>query len=190
MHLRKLIMGAAALAMPLTAVATVAATSTASAVTVGKGLYNCTKVTGTITFSPALKNGGVSPETSTVTTTATGCKSVVGHTAKPLPTKVIGKAKITSSTNDCANLATPRPATLKLTYTPLVAGSTLAATESETVVGTAVTFQLSGSLTGSYPSSSATGKGKLTQTSTQLGAACGGAGLAKVTIASGSLTNF
>jgi len=185
MRLRKLIIGVAAVGMPLTVMSTVIGVGAAWA-GAGTGTYNCTKVTGTITFSPALKNGGTSPETTKITTSASSCTG-----GSPKPTKVTGAATILSSTNNCSNLGVSMPVTLTLTNTPAVSPkSVLNATDSEVVTSKTITFKLTGSVTGSYASGSATGSGLLTQTPAQVAASCAGSGLTKVTIKSGKLTKF
>jgi len=186
MRLRKLIIGVAAIGMPLTVMSTVVGIGAAWAST-GTGTYNCSKVSGTITFKPPLTNKGGKAEVTTVKTTASTCSG----TAKPKPTKVTGTATIKSSSNACANLAGSKAISLKLTYSPTVTASTLTGSASESISGTSVTFLVSGKVTGSYPSSSASGKGKLKQTTSQLATACASStGLKSATIASGSLTNF
>lgn len=190
MRLRKLIIGVAAVGMPLTVMSTVIGVGAAWAVT-GTGLYGCNKVTGTITFKPALKNGGTSAETTTIATTASTCSG-----GSPKPTKVTGKATIHSSTNSCGNLANPQTVSLTLTNTPAVSPkSVVHATSGEVISGSSITFTVGtvsspASVTGSYPSTTAYGSGKLTQTVSQVASACSGSGLSKVTIKSGSLHNF
>jgi len=181
-----LIIGVAAVGMPLAVMSTVIGVGAAWATT-GTGTYNCTKVTGSVSFSPPLKNGGTSAETTTVSATVTGCTG-----GSPKPTKVAGKGTIHSSTNDCANLAHPQTVSLPLTNTPAVSPkSVLKATTGESISGSSITFTLTGSVTGSYPSSSASAKGKIKQTTVQVGTACGSsAGLKSVTISSGSATKF
>jgi len=185
-RLRKLIIGVAAVGMPLTVMSTVIGVGAAWAVT-GTGNYSCTKVTGTITFKPALKNGGTSAETTTIATTASTCTG-----GSPKPTKVTGKATIKTSTNSCSNLANPQTVTLTLTNTPAVSPkSVLHATSSEVVTTKTITFDLTGTVSGSYVSSSASGSGLLTQTPAAVAKSCASStGLTKVTIKSGKLTNF
>lgn len=189
MRLRKVIIGIAAVGMPLTVMSTVIGVGAAWAVT-GTGTYSCTKVTGTITFKPPLTNSGTSAETTTVATTASTCSG----TASPKPTKIVGKATIKSSTNSCGNLANPQTVTLKLTNTPKVSpASVLHATSSEVIASGKVTFDLTGYVSGSYSTSSgsSTGSGLLKQTAAQISKSCGSsAGLKSVSIKSGKLTNF
>jgi hypothetical protein len=152
----------------------------------GTGTFGCSKVGGLITFTPPLKNGGVSAETVKVKATATTCSG----TANPKPTKVTATATIHSSNNSCAGLAGARPISVHLTYSPVVTASTLSGTANETISGQQVAFTFSGTVTGSYPSGSASGSGKIKQTLSQIGTACGStAGLKSLTIAGGSLAN-
>jgi len=188
MRLRKLLVGVAAVAMPLTVMSTVIGVGAAWATT-GTGNYNCKKVTGTITFTPALKTGGTSAETTKVTATATTCSG----TASPKPTKVIGTATIHSSTNSCAGLASGTPPTITAKYTPTVTNSTLTFTTETFQTSPHLGFTVSGgTATGSYPNSAGTASVKV-QTSETLSAfntACGSsAGLKSLKITSGSTTN-
>ena len=185
MRLRKIIIGVAAVGMPLTVMSTVIGVGAAWA-GAGTGNYSCTKVTGTISFKPALNNTGGKAEVTTVATTASSC---TGGT--PTPTKVTGKATIKTSSNLCSNLGTSQPVTLALTNTPAVSPkSTLHATDSEVVTST-ITFDLTGTVSGSYTSSSASGSGLLAQSTATVAKDCASkTGLTKVTIKSGKLTNF
>jgi len=182
MRLRKIIIGVAAIGMPLAVMNTVVGVGAAFAAT-GTGTYGCTKVAGTITFTPPLKNNGVSAETVKVKASATTC---TGGT--PKPTKVTATATIHSSNNSCAGLAGARPITVHLTYSPVVTASTLSGTANESITGSQVAFNFSGTVTGSYPSGSASGSGKIKQTVSQIGASCASTtGLKSLTIAGGNL---
>ena len=187
MHLRKVIIGVVSIGMPLAVMSTVIGVGAAWATT-GTGTYSCSKVTGSITFKPALTNAGGKAETTTVATTASTCSG----TANPKVTKVTGKATIKTSTNACSNLKNPQTVTMTMTNTPAVSPkSVLHATSGEIVTATKITFTLTGTVSGSYVSSSASGSGVLTQTPTAVAKSCASkTGLAKVTIKSGNLTTF
>jgi len=185
MRLRKIILSVAVIGMPLAVMSTVIGVGAAWA-GAGTGNYGCTKVTGTITFKPALNNTGGKAEVTTIATTASSCTG-----GSPTPTKVTGKATVKTSSNLCSNLKNSQAVTLALTNTPAVSPkSTLHATSSEVVTST-ITFDLNGTVSGSYASGSASGSGLLTQSAATVGKDCASkAGLSKVTIKSGKLTNF
>lgn len=183
MRFRKILLGAAAAALPLTAISTLALTSTASAAgKSGTGNYSCTKVGGTIKFSPPLTTSGGKAEKTTITTSASKCTG-----GSPVPKTVKGKATVTSSSNSCGNLANSQTLSFKLSYTPSAGSSTFTGTSSSS--GT--TFNVTGSVTGAYPSSSAQASVAIKQSAGSIAKACGSKkGLKSLTIKSGSLTNF
>ncbi len=150
---RKLMLAAGALVLPLAAVATIgvgSASAARSGQVNGTGLVKCTKITGTVNFSPPLKNGGTAAETTTVTAAATGCSG-----GTPNPTKVSSTATITGGNNACTSLATSTPPTLAGTYLPagsLNPSSTSGGTETEQT-SPDLGFTISGATTtGSFPS--------------------------------------
>jgi hypothetical protein len=183
MHFRKFTVGVAALGT-LFGVLGITAVSGPAWATTGTGKVNCSHITGTLTFKPALKNGGTSAEVTTVKSTETGCTG-----GSPTPTKTLGTSIIRSSNNNCSNLASSRSVTVKLTYTPVVTGSTFSGT-STPVLTNPPGFSLSGTVTGSYPSTNSTASVTLKQTDAQILAACKSTlGLKSLTIASGSSQN-
>jgi hypothetical protein len=146
----------------------------------GTGTYNCTKETGTITFSPPLKNATQTVKT-TVKTTASGC---TGGTPKVLTASA---NSVTTKASSCGGLAGSTPFTIKTSYTNGAVPSTLTGT-AKGGVGTQVTFTITGKTTGSYPSLTTTAKATLKQTVAQLAAACGGSGISTLNIISGTIT--
>jgi hypothetical protein len=189
--MRKLVLGVATLLLPIGLLATVGASgATANASVTGSGTNNCSTLSGSLSFSPALKSGGTATtETVTVKSIATGC---TGGT--PAPTKILGSAKLVISkagANDCAGLAGgSNNVTIKETYTPKVTASTFTGTATGGISATGdATFTTNGVVTGSYPSGTASSVADVGSAAT-IGAACGTAkGVAKLTIKSGSVTN-
>jgi hypothetical protein len=154
--------------------------ATAHANVTGRGTYNCTKETGTISFSPPLKSATQTVKT-TVKTTASGC---TGGTPKVV---TVAGNSVTTKASSCGGLAGSTPFSIKLTYTNGAVPTTLTGT-AKGGVGTAVTFTITGKSTGSYPSLTTTAKATLKQTATQLATACGGSGISILNIVSGTLT--
>lgn len=183
---RKLVLGALALALPFASLVTMGAGSaTAHANITGTGLVSCTKLTGTVTFKPPLKNATQTIVTTTKST-GTGCTST-GTKVTSFTSSSTGKPTATN----CGNQTKPTAATFKIVYVPsTVAGSTFTgtATGGASSKGFAQ-FTLSGKVTGSFPSAKATA---LAVTSTTLSAfvtACGKAGVSSLTITSGNTKN-
>jgi len=180
MVFRRLVMSIAVVAMPLAVITTVVGSGPASAQT---GHLSCSSITGSLTFSPPLKNGGTKAE---VTTTNTVEKSCSGGT--PDPTKVTGTSSTKSATNSCAGLIKTSTVTITLSYTPTEPKSTFSGKATPTTSPPG--FKLSGKVTGSYAASTASATVKLKQTETQIKAACkSSGGLGSLTIASGSSTS-
>ncbi len=185
---RKLILGVAALALPLGMVATLGAGSaTANANGTGTGVYSCTKLTGTISFNPPLKLTG-QIETTTVKAVASGCKG----TAKP-GVLTATSSSVTKGTkpSSCATLAAGATTAVKFTqtYTPSgTAPSTFTGSAVGATSGQTVSFNVTGSVTGSYKSAAAKAHAVLKQTSSQIGSMCS-AGVKTLNIASGTVTN-
>jgi len=101
---RKLLMGVAAVALPIGVLSTVVGTGAASAVGANAtGSVTCTAVKGTVKFVPPLKAGGTASETSTVAISLSGCNASGSNVTS---TNFTGKLSgtFTGSTNDCASL--------------------------------------------------------------------------------------
>lgn len=182
MRIRTMATGIVAIGLPLVLMTTVVGVGAAWATT-GTGYVSCSKITGTLTFKPPLKNSGTSTETTTTKTTETGCSG-----GTPNPTKITGVSTHKATTNSCSGLETATSVTIKLTFTPTVTASTFkgTATPSTSPPG----FTLSGSTTGSYAAAKASATVVLKQTEAQILAACkSSAGLKSLTIKSGSSTS-
>src|ERR1700689_2793470 len=112
---RKLMLPAGAMALPFAAVITIGAgpASAAKSNPTGTGNPTCTKVKGTIKFSPPLTNAGTAAETATIAASATKCKG-----GTPNPTKVSATATIPGGMSACSSLATAAPPTLTETHSP------------------------------------------------------------------------
>lgn len=162
MKLRKFMIAILAVGMPLTVMSTVGNVGAAWAAT-----HNCTKLTGTITYLPPLKNGGTSPGTMKVALTATAC------TGSPHWAKVVVKATAHLASNACTDLIDG--GSISGTYYALPPLRSF----TDTYTGPVPTFNLSGRVTGS---------GALGSTPTQLSAECAAAGVAKIAIKSGHLS--
>lgn len=115
---RKLVMAAAAVALPVSGIAVLVAPGIASAggsPVTGTGTVTCTGVKGTITFSPPLVPGGTGTSTTTIKVTLTKCTTGGGSNI----TKVT-KGTVTSTSsgsNDCTgSLTTSKPESLTTTW--------------------------------------------------------------------------
>ncbi len=187
--MKKLVLGIALFAMPVGLLAGVGSNAaSASANVTGKGLVNCSKITGTITFKPAL---GLTAKTvtTTIVSTATGC---TGGTPKVVSSKSTSSS--TKANQTCANLQGTNAANFNTTYVSSPAGvapSKFAGTSSSNgATGNQhAGFKLKGKVTGSYPSTTTTASATLQQTVNQIIASCSGAGLSKLNIISGSIKN-
>ena len=188
--MKKLVLGIALFAMPVGLLASVGSNAaSASANVTGTGLVNCTKITGTITFKPALKLATAQTVTTTIVSTATGC---TGGTPKVISSKSTSTSKKANQT--CANLQGTNAANFNTTYVSSPAGvapSKFAGTSSSNgATGNQhAGFKLKGKVTGSYPSTTTTASATLQQTVNQIIASCSGAGLSKLNIISGSIKN-
>ena len=156
MRLRKIVIGVAAIGSPFTVMSTVVGVGAAWAVT-GTGHVSCSKIMGTLTFKPPLKmvvRPPKSPPQRPLRPDAAGA---------PNPTKVMGVSTHKGANNSCANLGSATAVTIKLTYSPSVTASTFKGTATGTTSPPG--FTLSGSVTGSYASTSASATVLLKQTS-------------------------
>ena len=188
MKVRKLLIGVLAVGMPLTVMSTVVGVGAAWAV-FGTGTYSCSKVIGTVTFLPVLKNGGAAPDKMKVAMTATGCTG-----GSPTPTKVLFKVTIPLPNNACTELTGSGVKSQTLANWPHVLPlSVFMGSWFWAPVGSPpyLSFNLSGDVTGSYPSASVSAAGITSQTLSLIQATCGrSAGLAKVTLSHGYWKNF
>lgn len=190
MRIRNVLLGVAALAIPLGALTVALAPSVAGATTLktGTGTYNCTNVTGKIKFNPPLTlSAGTGTETVKITTASSGCTG-----GKPKVTTTTGSATVTTDSQNCSSLSTGLPAIAFALAYPGAAPSTYNASSSSSTSGSGViTFTTSGTVTGSYPSSSATSSATIKQNESAIIASCSStAGLKKLTIEDGTSTDF
>jgi hypothetical protein len=187
---RKIILAAGAVILPLASIGVIGigTASAARSNVTGSGLVKCTKIAGTITFSPPVTNTGTAPETTTVHATATKCKG-----GSPKPTKVTSTATITGGVNSCGAVASASAPTLTGTYTPasIAPSSTSGGTETETTAG-GLGFKITGATTtGSFPSTTTNITVVTTETIAKFGAACNSpGGLASLKIKKGSVVNL
>ena len=127
--MKKLLIAAAVVAMPLGTVAVAAATNAGAAVPViqADGSIHCTTLGGAVSFLPAEHTvGTVNSETTSITATLKGC-TVSGNTNLAAGSVVTGVAKSTivttttdNSANACGGLATGKPQTLTVAWTSKV----------------------------------------------------------------------
>lgn len=188
---RKLMLAAGAMVLPFAAVITIGAGPASAAKSNpvnGTGNPTCTKIKGTIKFSPPLTNSGTAAETATIAATATKCKG-----GTPNPTKVTTKATITGGTSACSSLATAAPPTLTETYAPssLNPSAISGGTESSTT-SPHIAFTITGeTTTGSFANAGGTSVSAATkETAAAFSAACGKAGVKELKITSGNVTNL
>jgi len=178
-----------ALVLPLgLVVALGGAASAARSHPTGTGLVKCTKIKGTITFSPPLVNGGTAAETTTVSASASHCSG-----GTPNPSKVSSTATITGSTNSCAGLATASPPTILGTYTPNTISPSSTSGGTETLITSPkLGFTINGATTtGSFPSTTTDISVSTSETLTKFNAACAkAAGVKTLKIKSGSVTDL
>jgi hypothetical protein len=189
---RKLMLAASALVLPLAAVATigVGTASAARSSTTGTGLVTCTKVKGSITFSPPLTNATIPSDVATISATAQGCSG-----GTPTPTKITTTSTITTANATCAGLASAAPPTLTESFTPVVTGTTISGGTESFGATPDLNFTISGAATqptGSYYNSASTTSvyALTSETAAKFSAACAKKGLKKLKIKSGNVTNL
>ena len=173
-------------------------TSTTSAATLATGKVSCSKVTGTITFVPPLTNSGTSAETTKVAYTASGCTPSGSNVSTVASAQ--GSATITDSTNGCTGIATSKPVKLAVVWSPTTIRSTAVSYSGYKVAANAsgdYGFTLpnpggSATVTGSFSGSggaTSTASTYSDSTAAQIATACASsAGLASLTLTTGSFT--
>ena len=131
--MKKLLIAAVVVAMPLGTVAVAAATDAGATVPTiqADGTIHCTTIGGAIKFSPAdFTTGTTNTETTSIAATLKGC-TTTGNTNLAAGSVVTGSAKSTiittttdNSANSCSGLSTPggKPQTLNIKWTSKVAG--------------------------------------------------------------------
>jgi hypothetical protein len=161
----------------------------------GTGTVTCSKIKGTITFKPALKNGGSAHEVTTIKVTVSGCSGGTPNPSKGSVKQVISSG---TSTNNCTSLSTSQPESLTVKWAPASINPSTSSYSGYTV-GTAGNghseFILpdtggTGSTIGSFAEGSgSTATAVLNKSAAQIAAACGTtAGEKKLSITSGTTT--
>jgi hypothetical protein len=166
---------------------------------VATGSVTCTNVTGTIAFNPPLTNGGTSPETTSITLTASGC-TPTGSSASTV-TGGTATATIQSATNGCLSLLTSKPVAVAVAWSPSSIHASVATFSGYAIVTDAsshIGFGLpnsggTASIAGSFAGADNGAASKATtysgQTQTTLLAACAtAAGVPSLAILNGSVT--
>jgi len=192
---KKIVLGAAALALPIASIAMVGVGTASAARTsgTGTGTLTCNGIKGSITFKPPLKNGGSSAENTTIKITVSKC---TGGTPDPKKGTVKQDISTATSTNNCLSLQTSSAQSLTVKWAGGITPSTSA--YSGYTTGTAQNgdeeFILpnsggTGSTSGSYTNGSSTATAVLGDTQNQITTACGTtAGLKSLKITSGTTT--
>jgi hypothetical protein len=195
--LRKLIMGAAAVALPLGVMSTVVGTGAAvAAAKVQPGTLNCTHIAGTVTFNPPLSNTAQTV-TTTIKVKETNCTPSGGGLK---PKSGAANAVQTTANDSCAGLGSgsTTPETLKVKWAPALkikpTTITFSGFDAATNGAGDAGFSLpnsggSASGTGSYLDSdggaSSTAQAFTNKTAAQIAAQCT-TGISSLTIASGT----
>jgi hypothetical protein len=196
--MKKLLLTAAAVAMPLGAIAATTGVAGAAApkVDVTHASIDCTGVTGTVKFAPALTLGGTSPENSNIKLALSGC--TVSGVAGVTVTAGKGAGVLHSATNSAVALLGPNAVTgsVNIKWT----SSSKLSSKMSTVTVTVVTggtpsdgyaslavlsgdASVSGDFAGSDSGATSTLYTETTQTTAALGtAAAGSKGLKSVTL--------
>jgi hypothetical protein len=196
--LRKFVLTASALALPLTLVAVLnvgAGVASAKGAPINQpGTVSCSEISGTITFNPPLTLTGSSTENAKVDITVKKC-SVSGGTVKPK--KGVVDEPLATGTNNCASLENSMAETLTIDWAPASKINPTTASFSGYTTGTNSKqdegFILpnsggTGSAVGSYAQASGvTAAAYTNETETQLTAACSGAGISSLKITSGTI---
>jgi hypothetical protein len=200
--IRKLLVVAAAAAMPISVIAATGGIATAKTPPVDATHYtvSCSGITAKASFNPVLTNAGSTPSTETtkISGSASGCVATPSTGGTPITitgVKVGGTITSPNSTHSCGSLASPTSengnlvATWKTSPKIAVATSTLAVNQVTGGVGANgdATFVISfSSATGSFQGTD-NGAGDSTDAQTTTGisailASCGGKGLKSIGI--------
>lgn len=204
MRLRKVIIGVVSIGMPLAVMSTIVSVDAAQALVTGTGTLTCTKITGSVTFTPPLKGTtkNTNSETQKYSLTTTGCKTSGGSNIHSVTKGVVSQTIHTTDTS-CNGLNYGSGSgfnfTAVWTSTPAAANSVIAFSGDTPVVvsgkagfkfpnpgGTAA---VSGSFPGTNAGATSRAEGITAQTPTALLAPCSTAtGLKSIKIVKGSLT--
>ncbi len=185
----------------LAAVAALMATSVpaqaAATPKTGVGTVKCSKFTGTLTFSPALKNGGTAAEKISISSKATGCTGTLDGASIASATTT---GSLAAPTNDCQallgtnhfTLATTTKWTVKSPKPALKPTNSKFTTESGNAGngGTVpISFDAKGKdSSGSFVKDLANAHAVIQETVTQLATACGSTGVKTLHIKSGFIS--
>ncbi|MFZ0668067.1 MAG: hypothetical protein WAM97_20140 [Acidimicrobiales bacterium] len=202
--LRRIMLGVLAVALPVGLLTVVIAPNLAAAASIGKtgtgtgtgtGTYNCSDITGTITFSPPLTatSKGTATETETYNFSSSGCTG--GSPAVVSSTGLSKKTRTSKGLGNCSSLSNDKAPAPKFTteYSNGASNSTIkgGAGGATAPNGNAEFVQKNATVTGSYPSATADTTAVLTETDAQIGAQCESAGgLSTLTISSGHSKNI
>ena len=123
---RRLMLGAGAFVLPLTAVmalGAVPASAQRTSATVEGGTITCSGIKGSVTFTPPLTNSGTAQETATIVKIKiTKCKNLSGATKVPKKGSASSDIATSTSTDSCASLegtsSTPDSTTIKVNWKP------------------------------------------------------------------------
>jgi len=202
-RLRKLVIGVVAIGMPLTVMSTVIGVGAAWALT-GTGTLSCTKITGSVTFTPPLKGTtqNTNSETQKYSLTTTGCKTGGGSNIHSVTKGVVSQTIHTTDTS-CYGLIHGSGSgfnfTAVWTSSPAAANSAIAFSgDTPVVVGGKAGFKLpntggtaavSGSFPGTNAGATSHAEGITGDSASQLLAPCStSTGLKSIKIVKGSLT--
>jgi hypothetical protein len=113
----KLVLGATAFVLTLTAVGVAPAGAAGIAKVNEIGVITCGQITGSITYNPPLTNSGTAPETSIVRLLIPQCVNAGGATVIPTQGRVRVKMVAPAGVDSCSSLL-PTPDTLTIRWRP------------------------------------------------------------------------
>jgi hypothetical protein len=197
--LRRIMLGALAVALPVGLLTVVVAPNLAAAAplakTMGTGTYKCSDITGTITFSPplTLSSKGTVTETLKIKSKSTGCTG--GSPAVVSGTGSEKAAQTGKGLGNCKSLSNGKAAEPDIItkYSNGASDSTtIGGAESMTAPNGNLEFVITdATVTGSYPSKKADITSVLSENEDQIGAQCESpSGLSKLTISSGTSSHI
>jgi len=203
MHLRKVMIGIAAIGLPVALMSTIVGVGAASAGTTGTGSVTCSALSGSVTFKPPLKGttANTLTEVQTYKLTVTKCKTTGSniHTVTKGTTTEVKHTTDTSCHGLIAGSTTAYTFPVVWTSSPAANSSTVGFSgDSPAVVGGKAAFKLpntggtsavSGSFPGSNAGATSHGEGITAQTPGALLAPCStSGGLKTIKIVKGNLT--
>lgn len=166
---------------------------------VATGSITCTKVTGTITFTPPITGNGSSAESTDISLTVDGCTTTGSNVAQV--TGGTATATIKTASSNCSNLLNPQPVSVAVSWSPGSVHASQASFSSDGIVsdsaghlgfglpGSGGTATVTGSFAGSDNGAKSSATTYSTLTAAELQSACASpAGVASLTVASGSVT--